>query len=438
MDKLKLIFLFILFASFSKAQQTKLLTLDEAIKLSLENNKSLKISLAKSDVATARYNQAIDAALPSITAAASYQRLSDLSPPTINFPGIAEPVVIFPIYVNNYTTRLSASEIVFSGFRAKYAQESLRLIQQAAKLDADKDRDEIIFNTVQAYYNLYKIKESKKIVAENLLQLEQRINETRKQEQHGTAVHNDVLRWELQQSNLELTQLDIANSERVANYNMNLYLGLNDVQIEVDTNAVNKLNEEKALSDYMSKATTSRADLQAINMRLQSAENNLKVANNSYLPQISIGGDLYNSRPNPRVIPPKDEFTFTWDVGVFFTWDLMRLYSNKHNVDEAKANLSQSKEAANQLSDAVKMEVNQDYLAWKEANQKINVLQKSVDQSEENYRIMDSRYQNSLVLMSDLLDADNTRLNSKINLALARADAQVAYYRLVKSVGSVQ
>src|SRR5689334_9978064 len=119
MLKTRLTLLFSFFASIVIAQQHQYLTLDDAIRLGLENSKSYKISQAKIDAAHAKYNQAVDAALPSVSASASYQRLSDLEPPTIQFPGVAEPIVIFPIYVNNYSTRVLANEIIFSGFRAK-------------------------------------------------------------------------------------------------------------------------------------------------------------------------------------------------------------------------------------------------------------------------------------------------------------------------------
>jgi outer membrane protein TolC len=438
MNNIRIIFFFFFIALEAVGQQHQRLTLEEAIKLGLENSKSLKISGAKVEAAQAKYHQALDAALPSVTASASYQLLSDLEPPKILFPGAAEPVAIFPVYINNYSTKLSANEIVFSGFRAKYAEESLQLLLQASKLDADQNKDEITFTIIQEYYNLYKIKETEKIITDNLDAIKQHVKETQLGAQQGVAIQNDLLRWQLQQSNIELTQLDIENNRDVANYNMNLLLGLNDIQIDVDSNSIHRLNEEKTLSDYLARASTSRSDLQAIHLRTQAAEKNLKVSENSFLPQIGVGGNLYDLRPNPRIIPPKNEFTFTWDVGLFFSWDLMRLYSNRHIVDEAKAVLSQNKESMNQLSDALKMEVNQNYLSWKQSNQRIAVLQKSVEQAEENYRITNSRYKNNLVLMSELLDADNALYNSKINLALAKADAQVAYYRLVKSTGGIK
>jgi len=438
MTKIKIIFLFSLFAITAPAQTHQRLTLEEAIKLGLENSKSLKISGAKVEVAQAKYHQALDAALPAVIASASYQRLSNLDAPQILFPGATEPVTIFPIYVNNYSAKLSANEIVFSGFRAKYAEESLQLLLEASKLDAVKDKDEIIYNIIQGYYNLYKVKESEKIIADNLAQVNRHVSEMKLQEEQGLVLHNDVLRWQLQESNIELTKIDLENNRNLANYNMNLLLGLNDVAIDVDSNAALQLREEKQLNDYMTLAASTRGDLQSISLRTKAAEKNLKVAQNSFLPQVSVGGSLYDLRPNPRIIPPKDEFTFTWDVGIFFTWDLMRLYSNKHTVDESKAALTQYKESMNQLSDAVKMEVNQNYLTWKQSQERLLVLQKSVEQADENYRITDSRYRNNSAVLSDVLDANNSLLNTKLNLALAKADAQVAYYRLMKSTGGMK
>ena len=437
MNKLKLflIFLFPLFEA--TAQQHQQITLEQAIKLGLDNSKSLKISLAKADVADAKYKQAIDGVLPSVIFSAYYQRLSDIDEPLIKLPGF-EPFSLFPVYVNNYSTRLSVNETIFSGFRLKYAEESQQLLQQAAKLDVNKDHDEIVYGIVQAYFNLYKIKESKKAVEENLEQIAEHVKESRNGEQQGTLTHNDVLRWELQQSNIELAKLDLENSESVANYNMNLMLGLNDIMIDPDSTSVQKLNEEKPLSDYMDRAASSRGDLQAGNLRMKASEDYLKISQNSFMPQVSVGASAYDMRPNPRVIPPEDVYTFTWDAGIFFTWDLVKLYSNKHMVAEAKANLTQNQESLNLLSDAVKMEVNQNYLSWKQSRQKTEVLQKSIEQAEENYRITNSRYKNNFSVLSDLLDADNMLLNAKINFALSKADSQVAYYRLMKSTGGIQ
>ncbi|HRH65119.1 MAG TPA: TolC family protein [Bacteroidia bacterium] len=422
----------------TNAQSAQVMTLQQAITKGLESSKSLKVSEAKLEIARAKYQEAVDGALPSIRLSAGYTKLSDIEQPKIKFPGTAEAVTLFPVYTNNYLAKLSVNETVFSGFRLKYAMESQRLLQKAAEFDSAKDKDDAVFGIISAYFNLYKLKISGRLIEENLNQVKEHVRETQVWEKEGIATHNDVLRWQLQQSNFELTELDIQNNQAIANYNFILMLGLNEgTTIEVDTTEVEKVLNASTLADYFGKAIENRGDLQAMEMRTKAAENAYKVARNSYLPQVAVGGNYYDARPNARVIPPQDEFRSSWDVGVNLSWDLLSLYSNKHLVSEANGWYRQADQSKSALEDGIKMEVNQNYRMFEQAKEKVRVMQKAVEQADENNRLMDSRFRNSLVTLSDLLDANTIMLQSKINLALAKADVQLAYYRLQKSTGTI-
>jgi len=175
-----------------------------------------------------------------------------------------------------------------------------------------------------------------------------------------------------------------------------------------------------------------------LSTRGKSLENNVKVARTGYYPQLAVAANYYDARPNPRVIPPQDKFVNTWDAGVVLSWDLMNLYSNKHTMADQKIQLRQNEEVKNQLVDNIKMDVNQSYVACQQAAQKIELTQVSVKQAEENYRIVNSRYNSSLALTSDLVDANLVMLQAKVSQTLARADALLSYYRLMKSTGSIK
>ncbi len=419
--------------------QAQVMTLEQAIKQGSENNRQLKISKYKIELAEVKYQEAVDLVLPSLKASAGYTRLSDVEEPKIQFPGFAEPVALFPVYVNNYSARVSLSETVFSGFRLKYAMESQKLLQQAAKYDAAKDHDEIIFTIVSSYFNLYKLEQSIRIVDENLRSLNQRIAEAQKMEDRGTLLHNDVLRLELQKSNIDLTGIDLRNNLAVAIFNFNILIGSNEKSdVNIDTTVVNTSFSLKTLDEYMTDAQKNRSDLLAMNTKSQSLENNFKIAKNSYYPQLAVGANYYDARPNPRVIPPQDKFVTTWDAGVTLSWDLMNLYSNKHNVADTRIQLEQSRESVHLLEDAIRSEVNQSYVACQQSAQRIAVIESTLAQAQENYRVMNSRYTSSLALTSDLIDADAALLQANINLALARADASVNYYRLLKATGNLK
>jgi outer membrane protein TolC len=113
------------------------------------------------------------------------------------------------------------------------------------------------------------------------------------------------------------------------------------------------------------------------------------------------------------------------------------LYSNRHQKAEASALLNQSKETEAQLTDAIKMEVNQNWHSYQQSKERLSVMESAVQQSEENFRITDNQYKNQLVLQSDLQIASNTLLKSKIDFTNAQADARLNYYQLMKSCATL-
>ena len=433
-----LFFVLLPFSLFAQSSNTTL-TLNQLIQLGLDSSKSLRISDARLKFAQAKYDQAYDAALPSVRLNANYTRLSDIEEPKFLFPGASTPVALFPVYVNNYSVNLTASEVIFSGFRLKYAKESTDLLNHASKFDFEKDKQEIIFTLISSYFTIYKLEISSQIITDQLKQINERVRETQLALNNGLATQNDLLRWQLQVSNLELTQLDIQNNFQIANFNLNLMLGLNENnKINVDTNEINKIQITNSLQSFLDLAAKNRSDLNSAQSRSLASFNNYKIAKNSYLPRISVQGELLDARPNGRYIPPVDQFNSTWAAGISFNWDLMNLYSNKHFVDEFQSIYSQSKDGVAILSDAIKSEVNQNYLSFLSALRKVEVMQKAVNQSEENLRLTDSRHKNSLITLSELLESNTTFIQAKINMALSKADVQIAYYKLLKSTGKIQ
>ncbi len=62
-------------------------------------------------------------------------------------------------------------------------------------------------------------------------------------------------------------------------------------------------------------------------------------------------------------------------------------------------------------------------------------MEKTITQTTENQRVMKNRYNNQLSTIGELLDSDFLVLQAKINLETAKADAELAYYKLLKAVG---
>lgn len=438
--RLLLLFFFQLPLKFSYAQTAPVLTLQEAMQMGIQNSKQLQISQAKASAAEAKNKQTYDLAYPMVNLTAGYSRLSDVPPYLIQFPGETEAHELFPVYLNSYESKLSVSELLFAGLKLKYGKSAADYLAQAAVLDVDKDKDEVAFNIVNAYFNIYKLTQGTVIIKKNLELVKQRIKELQDGEREGITLHNDVVRAQLQQTNFELSAIDADNALKTAVYDFNLLIGITppETDTRIDTTSFSSLPPLNPLDTYLQLAAARRSDLQSQKTRNLAAMNSLIVDQKDYWPTVFLSGNMYYSNPNNRYIPPIDQFKFTWDVGAKLNWNLTTLFTNKHQLQENKAIVLQGTTAYDQLSDAVKSEVYASYLGYTESTDRLATLEKGLQQASENYDLMNSRYKNSVALFSDLIDAQSYLLLAQINYAIGKADMQVAYYKLLKATGTIQ
>lgn len=62
---------------------------------------------------------------------------------------------------------------------------------------------------------------------------------------------------------------------------------------------------------------------------------------------------------------------------------------------------------------------------------------KAEQQAQENYRITKNKYDNGLATITELLDANVMLLQTRLNISGARADAVLAYYKLLATAGTL-
>jgi outer membrane protein TolC len=104
-------------------------------------------------------------------------------------------------------------------------------------------------------------------------------------------------------------------------------------------------------------------------------------------------------------------------------------------VQQAEARVKQLTIGESLLDDNIRLQVNKNYLNLLSNRKKIEVYAKAVEQAQENYRIIKNKYNNSLATTTELLDADIAQLQARLSYTLARADAFVAYHKLLQTAG---
>src|SRR2546421_5316843 len=255
----------------------KKINLDDAINLGLQNSKKLKISQAKIEEAGAQLKQAEQKKLPDANAIGAYSRLIsgnfDLKQKSNNGGNNQAP----PKVSNAVYGILNVSLPVYAGGRISYGIESLKYLEQAAKLDAESDRDDVIQNTIEAFANLFKAGSAVRLVKENLTQSQERAREFSNLEKNGLLARNDLLKAQLQTSNVELNLVDAENNLQLATINMDLMLGLpTNTTLALDTTGIEKKNDSRTMDDFFQAALVNRKDAAALDLRKKAAETGVK------------------------------------------------------------------------------------------------------------------------------------------------------------------
>lgn len=435
----RIILLLVFAASFGVAQDSRTLTLEDALRIGKERSKTLKASSMKVEAASARASEVNTNLLPSLKVEAGYKRLSDVDPFAVSLPFLPSPVVLSPVVLNNYNLKVSLQQPLFTGFKLRSNARAAELMATAAEFEHRSDEADLVLNIKNAYWMLYQTRAVKKFVDENVERFDAHVVDTKNLMKAGLATRNDLLKIEVQLSNAKLTQIDAVHDVQVAMMNLNNLLGLplnTDLQLSsVPEENSNDGSTGSLAQNLVMRAFTARPELQLMQFRVQASEASVTAARGNLWPQIFLAGSYFYNRPNARYLPTRDEFKGTWEVGVQLQFDLWSWGATGYQTDQAKANLQQAEYLYDQMKDNVSLEVTRNQLQVERSRQKIAVAKEAIGQAEENYRSTNDEYTNGLATSSDLLDADVALLQAKTNLTGALVDYEIARARLSRSVG---
>jgi outer membrane protein TolC len=146
---------------------------------------------------------------------------------------------------------------------------------------------------------------------------------------------------------------------------------------------------------------------------------------------------MYYINPTGKPIPTDHTVLAPITLGVGVSWDIATLYTNKNKVREVQVQKQEIQTSRDDAQDKIREDVHQAYLGYLQSLEKIQVLQVAVDQAEDNERITESKFQNNLANTTDRIDAQTLLYQSRVNLEVAKSDATIAYYTMLKSTGNI-
>ncbi|WP_264521244.1 TolC family protein [Flavobacterium sp. N1994] len=415
----------------NQAQEKKLLTLKEAVELAVTNSDDA--ALAKTKVATSKLELDIakNNRYPSVKASGQYLRLSsanvvsNIQSNSGSSSGSSAPLKIDQLMLGQVNVAMP----VFNGFKLKNSINESDNMYKAETFSEKHSKEQIGLEVVNLFSTLYKAQQMTALIEDNLKTAEQRVKDFTAMEENGLIARNDLLKAQLQQSNVQLSLDNAKKNSAIANYRLITLLKLpENTEVEIDIEAVKR--DMASNKDNMSNGE--RNDLKSLELKKAAAENGIKIAKGNYYPSLSLtGGYIAFDLNNVLTV------TNAMNVGVGVSYDLSNIFKNGKQVKLAQSKAKETEIAVTTLSNEIKEEIFQSQQNYNLSLKQSLVYEKAVEQAIENYRIVKDKYDNNLSDTNDLLEADYQQLQAKINQALSKADIAQKYYELQFASGKL-
>ena len=427
--KIKFLIIFAFLSASLFGQDIKIVSLEDCIKIGVDNSKTLKISKSKVLSAKERLNEIKTAQLPTLKLNSSYARLSPVDPFQIG------SMQISPSILDNYSARLTLSQPLFTGNRLSSNTELTEFNSLASETDYYKDKNQLILDIKVAYWNYAKSLKVKETLEKNIIQVKARLTDLENLYNNGLATNNELLKVRVQLSNFEILLLDATNNIDISLYNLNNTLGI-PVNTKLEPKAVIELKQPEIpnLDDLIKESKRNRSDLKSLDYRIKSGEAGISLSKAGWYPQLNFTANYLYANPNSRIFPSVEKFKGTWDLGITLTYDIWNWKVTSYQTRQAEENLEQTKIAKELTENNIDLEVSQNYKSLLSVTAKMKLTNETVEQAKENYRVTNEKYKSGLLLNSEVVDAETSLLLAEINNITTIADYLIVIARLEKSI----
>lgn len=439
MQKVKFVLLFILMVKSSalvlaQSSENMPVTLQSLFKLADQNNRDIKILEFNEKIASESVGDAKKKLLPSLDASLSVSYNGDGRVIDRDFShSINAPI---PDFGNSFV--VEASQVIYAGGAIKKSIELAKLNHSIAALDKEQIKQSVRLAITGYYLELLKLKNQQKVLEKNIVQTNVLLEQMRAKYKEGTMLSNNVTRYELQLQSLELALLQVKNRTTITNNELVKILQLPaGTQLAPDASIVNEYLNPHQSADWQNIGINNSPLIKQLTLKLEQSKKNEKLVFSEKLPQVfAFAGNNLNG-PITIEVPAIDKNFNYWYVGIGIKYNIASFYKNNSKKNKAKLATQLTIENNEKVKEDLSNNIEDAYINYCEAIKVYETQLKSLELASENYTIIKNRYLNDLVLITEMLDAENSKLDAELKATNAQINIIFHYYQLKKLTGTL-
>lgn len=207
---------------------------EEMFRLADENSRSVQVYATGKEAASEALKAARNQRLPDITASVSGSYWGNGKLWDRDFGNAMK--IDMPHWGNNFS--LEVQQMIYTGGAVNSGIELASLGKRQAELDWEKNRQDVRFQLLGYYLDLYKLNNQAKVLEKNLELARQVIADMQARRGQGTVLRNDITRYEFQQESLKLQLARVTDACKIMNHRLVTALRLSEQTLVVPDSAL--------------------------------------------------------------------------------------------------------------------------------------------------------------------------------------------------------
>lgn len=418
----------------ASGQESSMMTLEQLFAAAERNSVQLRPSFSAEEEALGEVRVARAGRLPDINASLSLSYIGDGFTLKRNFSDYQKAEI--PHLGNGLS--VSISQPVYAGGAISSGIALAQLKLTASRYATELQRDNIRFQLTGFYLDIYKYSNLRSVVEKNILQARKVLDQMRARHEQGVALHNDITRYELLVSNLELQLVKINNTIDILNHNLVTIAGLpQGTVIQPDSAILNKSLPCQSEAEWQSEASVNSPVVRLAQSKVAISRKAEDLTRSERLPKIGLQAAWSLDGPILVEVPPINRNLSYWYLGVGVSYNISSLFKTNKSLSRSRAATLTAADELAATKENTELSVRADYIRYLEAYEELKTQLKSVELAERNYSTVFTRYAADMALITDMLDAANSKLDAEQQLVNARINIIYYYYKLLFTSGKI-
>ena len=288
------------------------------------------------------------------------------------------------------------------------------------------------------YLELFKLDNQIQIYRTNIKQTQLILEQMEAKHEQGVVLLNDITRYELLLQSLQLALLQAKNTRDIINNQMVTILGLeNNYVINVDRSIINKHINYQDSQYWLERVNDNSYSLKILEKGINLSEQYKKITVAERIPTIGLFvGDRLDGPILIEVPTINKNFNY-WYAGIQLKFNIGAAYKGVSKTKAANIAVSKAKQDYEVVKEHIQIEAESAFIRLKEAYEILSTQTKGLELASQNYEIVNNRFLNDLALLTDMLDASNSKLIAELNVSNAQINIIFNYYKLRRVSGNL-